>query len=125
MNAQDDMQHDDPHPPRPLPGVQRQHSEFAIHGDPSRSGVRGQGVAPTPDAETAPGRAKREVAWVLPSDLPMVVLAPALGKGVDRTLTAQSNLTRPVVRAPAVAARATSRRVRARRAASRVKGLGR
>lgn len=127
MNAHDDMQHDDPHPPRPLPGVQRPHSEFAIHGDPSRSGVRGQGWAPAPgDAETAsPGVAKREVTWVLPSDLPMVLLAPALGTVVDRTLTTQSNVTRPLVRAPAVAARATSRRVRARRAAHRVKGLGR
>lgn len=124
MNAHDDMQHDEPHPPRPLPDVHPQHSQFALHGDPSRSGVRAQGVAPTPNAETAPGPAKREVAWVLPSDLPMVFLAPALGNVVDRTLSAQSNVTRPVVRAPAAAARTTSRRMRTRRAASRVNGLG-
>ncbi len=127
MNAHDDMQHDHPHPARPLPGVPPRHSEIAIHGDPSRSGVRGHGFAPAPgDVETAsPTAGEREVTWVLPSDLPKVFLAPVLGKAVERTLTAQSNLTRPAVRAPAVAARATARQVRARRAASRVKGLGR
>lgn len=125
MNDHDD-QHDDPRPPRPAPGgQQRRHSEFATHGDPSRSG--GQTTVPLPDAEAAAAGATtgREAPWVRPSELPMALLAPVLGKVVDRALTVQSNATRAVVRAPAVAAQATSRRVRARRAAQRVKGLGR
>ncbi|WP_448071062.1 hypothetical protein [Georgenia yuyongxinii] len=130
MNGHEDQRPDDARPPRSAPGVPRRHSEFATHGDPSRSRVRGQAAVALPDVDSdadasSMGATTRAVPWVRPSELPMAVLAQVLGQVVDRTLTAQSNATRIVVRAPAVAARATARRVRARRAAHRTKGLGR
>ncbi len=126
MNRYDDHErHYNPRPPRPLPSAQQPHSEFATHGDPSRPRTRAQAPTPVSDVEDNGTPPRRQMPWVRPSELPMVVLAPVLGNVVDQALTAQSKVTRAAVRAPAVVARVASRQVRARRAARRAKGLAR
>lgn len=117
MNPDDEhMQHDDERRP-PSPPTNR------FPG--TRPVASGEAPAGVPDGGGGEAQARREVPWVRPSELPMVVAAPVLGKVVDRSLAAQSRATQPVVLAPAVIARAASRRVRASRATRRSKGLDR
>lgn len=71
---------------------------LAVHRDPSLSKRPGT---------TAPESSRPSVAWVRPSELPTLIGAPWIRRGIDL----QSELTRRARRTPQAAATSTSRRI--------------
>jgi hypothetical protein len=71
-------------------------SPLAVHRDPSQ---------PPPVTGAEPNQPTRSIAWVRPSDLPTVVGAPWVRRGIDL----QAELTRRARRGPATTARAGRR----------------
>ena len=76
----------------PQPQTDQAASALAHHRDPS--------IPPTPDAP--PPKAERGIAWVRPSELPIMIGSKWAARGIDR----RSELVRRSRRAPAKAARA-------------------
>lgn len=73
-------------------------SALAVQRDPSQP-------APSTVAEAEQNQSKRSIAWVRPSDLPTVVGAPWVRRGIDL----EAELSRRARRAPAVTARSGRR----------------
>ena len=73
-------------------------SPLAIHGDPTQA---------TTTRPSGPGPTQRSIAWVRPSELPTVVGAPWVRRGVDL----QAELARRTRRAPASATSRAGRRI--------------
>jgi hypothetical protein len=71
---------------------------LAIHRDPSLPGTA---------TTSAPAASRPSVAWVRPSELPTLVGAPWIRRGIDL----QSELTRRARRTPQTAATGASRRI--------------
>lgn len=71
---------------------------LAVHGDPSLAGA-------TPQA--LPDRTRPSVAWVRPSELPTLIGAPWIRRGIDL----QAELTRRARRTPRAVARKAGRRI--------------
>lgn len=84
-------------PPAPQPR-QDEVSALAVHRDPS---------VQTPSAAAQPDRARPTVAWVRPSELPTLIGASSVRRGIDL----QSELVRRSRRAPAKAAARAGRRI--------------
>lgn len=77
---------------------ERSFEALAVHRDPSLPGTA---------TTVAPGPARPSVAWVRPSELPTIVGAPWVRRGIDL----QSELTRRARRTPQTAATTASRRI--------------
>ena len=82
-------------------GLEQSVEALAIHRDPSLPGTT------TTSAPTASPASRPSVAWVRPSELPTLIGAPWIRRGIDL----QSELTRRARRTPQTAATGASRRI--------------